>query len=283
MQLLLLSASLIGSISIATACSAAERPQVGYEGTVALAELSGLALRETATGYELLAVGDEAFELVVVPIEGGLPVAAKARHIPLPLPRTAGGSDLEGVAVAGDGSVWVLVERGEVYAYDVKDDGARERWHKRIVFSPTHVLAAAWEADVSTRAEGLALVGGRIFIVKQARPAALVELWPDGDRFVASLVSTLSDLDDASELVHAGGSLYVLGPRSGKICRLPIPGEKGPDTLACAATWPLPAIPGHGKARWEGLAFLPDGRPILGLDHKQVARPNLLMLPALGP
>jgi hypothetical protein len=168
-----------------------------------------------------------------------------------------------------------------VFAYALEGDAARELWHKPIVLPSGHALAEAWDADANARAEGLALLGERIFIVKQSAPVALIELSIDGDRLVAGPAWTLSDLDDASEVAARGPDLYVVGARSESLCRLAPPGQGSHDALACARTWRLPERLGKGAPRWEGLAFLPDGRVVVGADAKKTDRPNAALLPPL--
>jgi len=271
--------------SLTTACSAADRPRSEHELVVPLSELSGLALRTLPGGaQELLAVGDEERTIVAMPIEAGAPNPAKARRIALPMPEVAGGSELEGITVDDDGHVWVLVERGEIFVFALEGDRATELWRKPIVFLPGHPLAAAWEADSNARAEGLALVGKRILIVKQASPAALIELIVEPERLVAGQAHELSQMEDASDLERVGDELFIIGARSALICAVPIPGQKGPGTSAaldCRRTWPLPANLGKGKTQWEGLAVMSDGRVVVGVDRKKFDRPNIAVIPPL--
>ena len=272
--------------SLTTACSAADKPRSEHELTVPLSELSGLALRTIpAGGQELLAVGDEERTIVAMPVEAGVPNPAKARRIALPMPEVAGGSQLEGITVDGEGNVWVLTEPGEVFAYALDGDRATELWRKPIVVLPGHPLAAAWQTDPNARAEGLAVVGRRVFIVKQSAPVTLIELLVEPDRLVAGLAHELTQMQDASDLALVGDELFIIGARSALICAVPIPGEKGPgdgpDGLGCTRTWPLPASLGKGKTDWEGLTFLADGRVVVGVDRKKLDRPNIAVIPAL--
>lgn len=264
------------------ACAATERPRAESEAIVPLRELSGLAIRKTPNGEELLAVGDEARAIVATPIVGGRLDEARARTIALPMPEVEGGSELEGVAVDGDGKVWVLAERGEIFAYTLGDDGATEVWHRAITVPAGHLLEAAWNRDSNARAEGLAFYGGRVFIAKQADPAALVELVPEGDHFALGSTWTLADMDDASDLAVVGDALFVIGARSEVICRVADPGVVG-RRLPCAKKWPLPDALGTGKTQWEGLTFLADGRPVVGVDRKKTDKANVALLPALTP
>jgi len=268
---------------LAPACSAADVPQAEHELIVALPELSGLALRVTPSGEELLAVGDEEAAIFVIPIAAGTPMVAKTRRVALPMLEVAGGSDLEAITVDEQGRIWVLVERGEVLVLTLAGEHATLIWRKPIVFAPGHPLAAAWNEEPNARGEGLALVGKRIFVVKQKAPAALVELFETGESLVAGLSHQLSDMEDANDLARIGDELFVIGAGSARICALPIPGEKGPaGALACTRSWPMPAGLGKGRPQWEGLAFLPDARVLVGVDRKKIDSPNLAVLPALA-
>ncbi len=273
------------ALAVPTACGAAEqgpRPSSEREVVVPLRELSGLAVRTTPAGQELLAVGDEAYALMVMPIENGEPNTTKARTIELPMPRQAGGSELEGVAVDASGNVWVLAERGEIFVYRLDGDSAVEVSHKPIVFAPDHPLATAWAGDPNARAEGIALVGKRVFILKQSGPAALIELIETPEAYIAGIARELSDMADASDLAVAGNELMIIGADAAKICAVPVPGEKGPGgPLPCTKTWSTPDKLGKGKSQWEGLAFLADGRVVVGVDRKKTDRPNVAVLPPL--
>lgn len=266
------------------ACSAAERLPLTRTFTIPLSELSGLAVRELPGGQrELLAVGDEARELVVIPVGPEGPEPSRARHVALPMPDIAGGSELEGVAVDAQGLVHVIAERGEIFTYRLTGDTAVEIARAPITAPPAHPLAAAWEADANARAEGLAHVGGRTFIVKQRHPAALIELARATDGLTLHTHWRLTGLDDASDLAAIGDRLYVVGARSGAICALPVPAPQDGDAggeLGCLSRWALPEALGKGEPRWEGLAILPTVT-VVGVDRKKTDAPNLGLLPPL--
>lgn len=266
------------------ACSAAERLPLTRTFTVPLSELSGLAVRALPDGErDLLAVGDETRELVVIPLGPEGPDPSRARHVALPMPETPGGSELEGVAVDTEGLVHVIAERGEIFTYRLDGDSAVEVAREPITTPPEHSLAAAWQADVNARAEGIALLGRRTFIIKQKDPVALIELARSTSGLTLHTHWRLPDLEDASDLAAVGDRLYVIGARSGTICALPIPtaqGHAAGGELACLSKWALPDELGQGRPRWEGLAILPTGA-VVGVDRKKTDSPNLGLLPPL--
>lgn len=286
---LCLSFVLAALLAPTAACAGTTPLTFERELTLPVSELSGIALLSTAAGTELLAVGDESYDLFMVPVVGDTPDLARARRVALPVPANSGGSDFEGVAVDGAGRVWVLHETGHIYGFELTPEGPKAVFDGPIHFASSHPLRAAWEADPKTRAEGLAWVGGRLFIVKQKAPVALVELaWVDG-RFEAGAHWSLPGLDDASELavrVNQGVTeLFVVGADSARLCSFPVPPARATqdaEPLACSASWEMPKQLGSGKLQWEALAFLPDGRAFAGVDRKKASHANLGLLPALS-
>lgn len=266
-----------------TACGSPERV-VPMESSVApMSELSGLAVAKTAAGWELLAVGDESYDLLVVELaEGKAPAWSKAYAVPLPIPRQPGGSELEGVAVDAAGRVVVLAERGDVMTFELSGDRRSATLVSivPIVFPAEHPLAAAWQSDANARAEGIAIVGARVFIVKQKDPVALIELV--GEKLEPQGFWELSGLEDASELAIDKGMLFVVGARSNKLCEFEVPLSGQTGALECKRSWELPGKLGEkGKALWEGLAFAVDGSVIMAVDTKKSDRPNIAVMPPL--
>lgn len=287
-----LSLALAALLAPTAAC--AGKPQLAFEREITLpvSELSGITLMSTAAGTDLLAVGDESYDLFVVPVVGDAPDLDRVRRIALPIPPRKGGSDFEGVAVDAAGTVWVLHEPGHLYGFALAAGDATAAptlvREGPIHFASSHPLAAAWEADPKTRAEGLAWVGERLFIVKQKAPVALIELaWVDG-RFEAGAHWPLPGLDDASELAvrTVGGvsELFVVGADSARLCAFPVPPARpvaSAEPLPCSASWEMPKQLGSGKLQWEALAFFPDGRAFAGVDRKKATHANLGLLPIL--
>lgn len=262
------------------ACSASERTAPLAVSIAPMRELSGLAILSHEGKEILLAVGDESYDLLLMPLGDGLaaPDPARARTIPLALPRRPDGSELEGVAVAADGRVAVLSEPGVIVFLTLDREAATSRIDTTlpIVFAANHPLKSAWDADTNARAEGLAFLGERTFIVKQKDPVALIELVRVGDSFEARDHWAL-ELGDATDLALHDGALWVIGGRANTLCRLGVPKAGAP--LPCTLTTALPDGLEGKSARWEGLAVRKDGSLVLGADVKK-DRPNLAILPA---
>ncbi|MCC6621239.1 MAG: hypothetical protein IT385_08290 [Deltaproteobacteria bacterium] len=266
-----------------TACGAPERLRSEREQALDLREVSGLAIGTLAGhGAIVLAVGDEARAVTLVPLVDGVPDTTRALAIALPLPEDPGGSQLEGVALVGE-RLWVLSEGplGAMTELAIEGDVARVVRTGPLVVPPDHPIGAAWAADANLRGEGLVVDGERVLVAKQRDPAALIAFTFAGDRWTAGATWRV-DTDELSDLARGpGGDLYTIGASTGLICRLgPLPDGGG--DVACAQRWALPDKLGKGKTQWEGLAFLPDGRPLVAVDRKKSDTPNLAILPRLG-
>jgi hypothetical protein len=276
---------LLTSLALTAACSAPERTAPVAVAIAPMPELSGLTVVEHAGLSHLLAVGDESYELLVMPLPKdalGPPTAGASFTIALPLPRRSGGSELEAVAIAPDGRLAVLSEPGELtfFRLDLAAKTATDPEPLPIVFPPSHPLAAAWDKDPNERAEGLAFLGERVFIAKQTNPAALIELVRVGDTFEAREhwpLDSETQLEDATDLAVLNGSLWVVGGRALAACELGVATAGTP--LACKTRLALPDGLEGKKARFEGLALTPSGAFILGADVKKTDRPNLAILP----
>lgn len=282
---------LLTSLTLTAACGAPERTAPVAVAIAPMPELSGLTLlppSDPAGTPHLLAVGDERYELLVMPLPKdalGPPTPGASFTIPLPLPRRPGGSELEAVAIAPDGRLAVLSEPGELtyFRLDLAAKTATDPEPLAIVFPPAHPLASAWQAAPNERAEGLAFLGDRVFIAKQTNPAAVVELVRVGNTFEARDHWPLANvgLEDATDLAVLSGSLWVVGGRALAACELGVPTAGTP--LTCASRLALPDGLEGKKARFEGLALTPSGALILGADVKKTDRPNLAILPPPRP
>lgn len=266
------------------ACGAPERVAPLALGIAPMPELSGLAVFQDGGREFLLGVGDERYELLVMPWRGidviGTPDMADAFTIPLPLPPRDRGSDLEGVTIAPDGRVVVVSEPGEVYylRLDLAARTAQLELTLPIVFPADHPLAGAWSADANERAEGIVFVGSRLFITKQKNPAALVELERRGERLVATSHWRVP-MGDASDLAAEGETLFVLGGASHALCVAVAPTAGTGGDLTCRRSVLLPDGLEGRSLRWEGLALTRAGGLYLGADEKKTRRPNLAVLP----
>lgn len=264
------------------ACSAPERLRSTTEEALPLREVSGLA-RGVVDGAEvLLAVGDEARAVTVVPLVKDLPDLARAREVVAPLPVEPGGSQLEGVAIGPDGHVWLLTE-GEpprLTELAIHGDQATLVSQGELVVPPGHELQIDWARKPNARGEGLVVEADRILVAKQKDPVALIAFHRDGARWVAGEWWSVA-MNDLSDLARGpDGELYAVGADSQRICRLQRLTPNG-GALRCEAHWSLPEALGHGEPRWEGLAFLASGAPVVAVDRKKSDTPNLAVLPLL--
>src|SRR5260370_39587032 len=169
-------------------------------------------------------------------------------------------------------------------------------------------IAQAWSHPKGSRGEGMALLpGGHLLVAKEKKPAAFIEFGPlhsrsrglvrggalaDGERwpikeghhrFVAlaiwrpdkTLAKTCADFSDLE--IGPDGCLYLLSDKSSTIARLDdLPAGGGTASLIDA--WHL----GYLDGKPEGLAFTPQGRPIVGLDRRKARRNLVLLEPAIA-
>jgi hypothetical protein len=200
-------------------------------------------------------------------------------------------SQLEGIAVDGAGTVALMREDPpSVLLVDLEAGRVTAR-------IPLHHGRAAWAdywADPASRGEGLLLLrGGRLLVVKEKDPAALIEFGPHGsaargvsaedllgpgDRWDASwtdvryealaawpLGGTAAEaLEDVSDLaVGSEGDLWLLSDQSRSLARVDLPlSAAGGRITEVAECWRLP----KGAEKPEGLAWLGDGRVLVVLD-----------------
>ncbi|MFO0745947.1 MAG: hypothetical protein U1F43_09770 [Myxococcota bacterium] len=266
-----------------TACGAPERLTASQEEVLALREVSGLARGRVGGAEVLLAIGDEARAVTVIPIVKDLPDVAAARSVAVALPVVKGGSQLEGVAIDARGHVWLLSEGEAPSLTEVVLDGDSASVVQRgeLVVPAGHPLEIAWARDANARGEGLVVQEGRVLIAKQKDPTAIVAFTPSGDHWVAGTYWTVVALDDLSDLaVGPDGAIFAIGARSERICRL-APLTPGGGEVRCEQHWTLPATLGNGSPHWEGLAFMDDGRPVVAVDRKKSDSPNFALLPLL--
>jgi hypothetical protein len=162
---------------------------VGDDAAVPLAEISGLALRRSEAGAELLAVGDAEWVVAVAALSADADASdlAFARHDVSALFASSGTSpsQWEAIDVDVEGKVFVLEEQpGAVH---VLSRGLDERLHT-FEFDLSggegwlEDLADDWEVEPNSRGEGLVLgLGGHLLVLKEKKPSLIVEFGPAGD------------------------------------------------------------------------------------------------------
>jgi hypothetical protein len=267
-----------------------------------LAELSALTLRPGEGGAELVAVSDDAFDLLLVAAgaDGSLGDARRADLEPA-LPDEVvdgGGSEFEGVACDGAGRVVLLQEESARILVLSPGLSALERMIDLEVDRDAPGIGKGWRKHPNARGEGMLLLrGGHVVVAKQKDPVALIEFGPRGDAPLGlgrdALLPPGEDLalpggaepyaaldwweldeagTDAFESINdlavgADGRVLLLSASSGRIARLEGAVRPGAGSAAVAEAGDLP-IPDDADGRPEALAVLPDGRLAVGLDAR---------------
>jgi hypothetical protein len=274
---------------------------------VPLKEVSGVCLRRgSADELALVAIGDRvaAAAWFVQPTDDMAPVEWHTADLAGLQGSLLPKDDPQIEAVCADGAGRVLLLQEWPTRIELIDPLER-----RVVASLTldlpdgHPLAASWTDPDGSHGEGAVFLQGvHLLIAKEKDPTALIEFGPPGEvatgfargqalpagaewpiepgehRYVA-LATWLPDRDlakacaDFSDLeVGPDGHLYLLSDKSGSIARLSdLPPDGG--SVSALDVWRIPRL----KGKPEGLAFTPNGRPLVALDTRK-ARHNLVLL-----
>ena len=276
--------------SAGLACGAAEEADVSddnlttekatIEKTISspIPELSGLALRKTSSGVELLGVGDRDGTLIV-----GSPTGSSMKKLET---NASGTPQWESIASDASGRIFVLGEQsGTVTVYE-KDAAA-------IKHTFTIDLPGAWRSGNAGGEGFLLLKNGHMLIVKEKDPVQIVEVGPKGDapkgyqkgfgirpsdtfklptgttskRVILktwSLGDSTSQVaKDVSDIaVSPTGDLYLLTDQGRAILQMQETVTAEESKIKAIKVWELP----RDVAKPEGLVFLDDGRPIVCSD-----------------
>jgi len=255
---------------------------------LALREVSGLCVRRGDRGSEILAIGDEDFTVMVLAVDGDA-VGDRVRRVDVRslfagVGKKRGGSQWEAVAADADGRALVLQENpGTVFVLSPALDTLASTV---ALDANDSVLARGWEDDENSRGEGMiALSNGHLLIVKEKRPALLVEFGPRGaqaggvrpellvpapfvpraDSFVPLAAWAIEDgpedLSDAA--VSPAGHLYLLSDAERCLLQLDADLRPAAEAIRPSARWELP----KKIKKPEGLAFLPNGSPVVACDR----------------
>jgi hypothetical protein len=296
-----------------------QRIEIDVVATLGLREVSALTVCRGPDGPpHLLAVGDEDFAVVSAEIDeqtgsltrtwrDGLRPALDHAGVDL-----RSGSDLEGVASDGDGTI-VLLQEEQARLLVFTPDLSR-LLHTLVLAVPADepVLNPAWRRHPNSRGEALLLLrDGHVLIAKECDPPCLIEFGPPGDRptgvtpdtvlpphepfqrpdvveteLVALAVwqlgaATARALPSINDLaLGPDGRVYALSAHAQVIARIEqrlTPGERA----GASDAWQIgDGIPGGRDARPEGLTFLPSGLPVVAIDTTQ-CHDNLVVLRAL--
>jgi uncharacterized protein YjiK len=285
---------------------------IDHQGTVPLAEVSGLALRTWNGQRELLAIGDSEQALVsaVLPSSVKPSTLLFERHELGELVPGGPPSQWEAVTADPSGRVFVLEEDpGAVFVFSPALDALQHLFELHVsAEGPAwqQELAADWASEPNSRGEGLCLgETGHLFVLKEKHGPAIIEFAPAGDepvglfgplqdpfpmptgthsvlvpirlwKFADSARDALPDMSDL--FIDGGGTLYVVsgaGRTLGRIRESLDPGATG--KLHLDAAWKMPKT----IANPEGLVLLDDEEPWVASDS---AGPlNLFELKRVAP
>jgi hypothetical protein len=151
-----------------------------------LSEISAFALRPGEEGTELIAVADDDFGVLCVPLSDTGRLGESDRHelwrkLPMDLVAESDGSQFEGVACDGAGHVLLLQEGPERVL--ILDPGLDRLVQAiRLTVDPDEPeFGARWHEDDNARGEAMLLLrDGHLLIAKQRKPIRLIEFGPPG-------------------------------------------------------------------------------------------------------
>jgi len=274
-----------------------------------LTEISAFALRQGEAGTELIAVGDDDFGVLCVPLsdDGQLGESKRCdlwRKLPMDVVASSDGSQFEGVACDGDGRVLVLQEGpARVLVLSRRLDTLLHTI--RLIVDPDEPdFGEKWHDDDNARGEGMVLLrDGHLLIAKQRKPIRLIEFGPpgadplgvspdtllpadasydvasrDGEVELAVLASwRLADGEDedAFESINdlacdADGRLFLLSSRARRIACIEEALQADESHARFAEVWDLPdGTPGGDDDRPEALALPFEGAALVGIDTKK--------------
>ena len=269
-------------------------------------------------GIRLYLIGDANFRIANLPINATPNDAIDpSRDVAHVIGRNAGDpSQWEAIAADGKDTICMLSETyGEVSCLD--QDLRQDRGSFNLDVSTIASLDSAWKAHSNSRGEGMILMKrGHVLVLKEKQPSMLVEFGPAGDApagygpdgflqkgeaFIqppsvpgraGSLVALkawafserLQELaKDASEItVGPDGRVYLLSQESSTMIRLEKSLRPDEDRVGVGHKsegshgeyWLLP----KGLEKAEGLVIDDEMRPWIGIDIKEMSKPNLFRL-----
>ncbi len=264
-----------------------------------LCEISALCVRGSASGHELLALGDKTFDVVVAELGpsgvGAAVPKALFEHLP-PDERPEGdGSQWEGLAADREGRVFVLEESGRVFVFSPDFERLLQTIHLDVRESEEPSVRDFFK-DANAGAEALVLLPpDGLLVARQKEPIMLVQFGPpesdadapDPTSFARDVPFGLSDeprtvltalrhwtmraededdIESVNDLaVDASGRLYAISSKARRICRLRV----GDHEVEVGESWRLThAIEASKKRKAEGLAFGAQDEPFVAIDTK---------------
>lgn len=273
-----------------------------------LTEISAFALRRGEAGTELIAVADDDFGVLCVPLsdDGQLGESDRCdlwRKLPMDVLASSDGSQFEGVACDGEGRVLVLQEGPERVLVLSRSLDTLLHTIRLIVDPEDPDFGAKWHEDDNARGEGMLLLrDGHLLIAKQRKPIRLIEFGPPGAdplgispdtllpagepyelpsgddevQFAVLAAWRLADGEDedAFESINdlacdAGGRLFLLSSRNRRIACIEEALRTDEQHARFAQVWDLPdGTPGDEDNRPEALALPFEGAALVGIDTK---------------
>jgi hypothetical protein len=223
-----------------------------------LTEISALAVRRAGGPAELVAVGDDDFGVLTVPLSDDRSLGPADRHelrrdLPRKIVDDSEASEFEGVACDGAGRVFLLQEAlSRVLVLRPGLDSLLVTIRLEVKDSQPD-FGADWKKEENRRGEAILLLrDGNLLVLKQREPTVLIEFGPEGAEPLG--IGPHATLPHEDRFEHRAAI--------DEHCHLPKP------------------LPGGDEARAEGLVVGADGTAFVGIDTK-VPGDNLLMVGGL--
>lgn len=151
--------------------------------------------------------------------------------------------------VAGDTVLILCEEPAVLIAVDLAGPRVTGSWHLRVDLKG---LAKPWSKDANSHGEGMFFSDGHLFVVKEKKPAALIDFgpWPPPGPEVSAVSWKELDLPDVSDVCVVDGEVWLLSDQ--QRCRQNLAGRRAPIDLD----------------KPEGLARTPEGKWLVTVDNR---------------
>jgi hypothetical protein len=274
---------------------------------IPLREVSGLGQRRMPDGlHEILAVGDQQFDIVVVHSDGDGGWHFETVSLASALQGANADKSSEWEAADGDatGRVFMLQESpSHVY---IADRALEQIDHViELKLEPSERRELNWDADSNARAEGLVLLNnGHVLIAKEKEPPLILEFGKRQDRAEGMQPDLLLDslgeyplpkerttafdllttwhLDEESEITDISDMapgpderLYLLSDESRCIARVQTRVSRGETMLSVVDMWKLP----DELQQPEGLVLMEGMVPLVAIDRDEQEENLFVMEP----
>jgi uncharacterized protein YjiK len=276
---------------------------------IPLSEVSGLGQRRMPDSlHEVLAVGDQQFDIVVVHTDGDGGWQFETVSLAFALQGARADKSSEWEAADGDatGRVFMLQESpSRVYIADQDFEQIEHVIELKLERPERRELN--WDADSNARAEGLVLLNnGHVLVAKEKEPPLILEfgkghdgaegMQPDllldslgayplpNERTTIFDLLTTWHLDEESEITDISDMapgpddrLYLLSDESRCIAQVQTRVSRGESTLSVVDMWKLP----DELQQPEGLVIMEGMVPLVAIDRDEQEE-NLFVLESLA-